>query len=265
MDAFWQELHQWAGTYAGRVVGAAALLVVGVLALRYTVAPLRRLLERGQVQAASASFVVNSARGLLLVAIVLGVLQQLGVATASLLTVLAAGGVAVALSLQSTLANFTSGLLLLSFRMVRVGDLIESGSFRGRVSEIFPFHIVLITEDNQVVTVPNSALTGNGFRNLSARPTRRAQWVLPLKPEDNLDAVKGALTARLLTDPRVLHEPPPRAFVQEWADDKRMLAVQAWCATADYPAVQEELLEALGLAAEGVRPARGEATEAPSP
>jgi len=32
---------------------------------------------------------------------------------------------AVALSLQGSLANFASGLLLLAFRMVRIGDLIE--------------------------------------------------------------------------------------------------------------------------------------------
>ena len=52
----------------------------------------------------------------------------------------------------------------------------------------------------------------------------------------------------------MLRDPPPRAFVQEWADDKRVLAVQAWTATADHPVAQEELLEPLGLALEGLRP-----------
>src|SRR5262245_38884076 len=158
MDGFWQEFRKWADLYAGPVTGAAAILVVGFLALRYLVAPLRRLLERGRLETATVSFLANSARGLLFVVVVIGVLQQLGVETASLLTVLAAGGLAVALSLQNTLANFTAGLLLLSFRLLRAGDLIEAGPLRGRVAEILPFHAVLVAEDGQVVTVPHALL-----------------------------------------------------------------------------------------------------------
>jgi small conductance mechanosensitive channel len=256
MDAFWQELRQRADMYAGRIVGAAVILVVGILALRYFVAPFRRLLERSRLEPSTLSFIANSLRGLLLVVIAIGVLQQFGIETTSLLTVLATGGLAVALSLQNTLTNFTAGLLLLSFRLLRVGDMIESGTMRGRVTEILPFHVVLIGDDNQSFTVPNSTLTGNGFTNYSARPARRVQWSLPLRASDDLTAAKAALCSRLLADPRVLREPPPRAFVQEWADDKRVLAVQAWAAIADHQIVRDELLEALGVALEEVRPAK---------
>src|SRR5262249_32933430 len=133
METFWQELQKSAPVYAGRLLGAAVILVLGFYAVRHLSAPLRRVLGPGHMEASTASFLVNSVRVILLVAIVLGVLQQLGVETTSLLTVLAAGGLAVALSLQNTLANFTAGLLLLSFRLVRVGDLIEVGAMRGRV------------------------------------------------------------------------------------------------------------------------------------
>jgi len=37
-----------------------------------------------------------------------------------------------------------------------------------------------------------------------------------------------------------------------------VLAVQAWASAADQPALQEELLEALGLAVEALRPRAGE-------
>ncbi len=253
MEQFWQVLRQAADLYAGRVVSALVILGVGFLALRYLVTPLRRVFERGRMEPSTASFIASSLRGVVIVVIAVGVLQQLGVETTSLLTVLAAGGLAIALSLQNTLVNFTAGLLLLSFRMLRVGDVIEAASMRGRVVEVLPFHVVLLAEDNQWLTVPNSVLTGSGFRNLSAQPLRRVQWTLPLRPADDLQAAKARLCDRLLTDARVLRQPGPRAFVQEWADDRRVLAVQAWAAVADYQAVQEELLEALGLTLEGMR------------
>ena len=253
MDAFWHDLRQNAYKYAERGVGAAVILIVGLLALRYLIVPLRRLLGRSRFEPATISFIANTARGLLLLVIVIGVLQQFGMETASLLTVLAAGGLAVALSLQNTLANFTAGLLLLSFRMIRVGDFIEIAGLRGRVTEMFPFHVVLVSDDNQTILLPNAQLTGGGFRNYSTLPARRAQWSLSLRPADELASAKEALLGRLRADARVLREPSPRVFVQEWSDDKRVLAVQAWTKAADFAAVQEELLETLGLTLEATR------------
>jgi small conductance mechanosensitive channel len=260
MEELWRRLEQNAEVYVGRLIGAIIILFVGILALRYLLAPLRRILERGRMESSAASFVTNTARAVLIIAIGIAMLQQLGMETASLVTVLAAGGLAVALSLQNTLTNFAAGLLLLFFRMVRVGDLIEAGGMRGRVMEILPFHVVLLADDNEVLTLPNSLLTGSGFRNLSAQPARRAQWTLPLRPGDDLGAAKAVLCDRLLADPRILKEPGPRAFVQEWADDKRVLAVQAWATVGNQRAVQEELLEALGQALEGLRQRAGAET-----
>src|SRR5579885_2299197 len=220
MDGLWQQLRTWIDAYAGRVAGAAVILVVGIVALRYLIAPLRRLLERSRMAASTASFLANTARGLLLAVIAIGVLQQLGVETASLLTILAAAGLAVALSLQNTLANFTAGLLVLAFRMVRVGDVIDVGGLRGRVTDLFPFHLVLVTDDNQAITVPNSLLTGGGVRNFTALPVRRAQWSVPLPAGADLAAAREALLGRLRADARVLPEPPPRVFVQEWGTER---------------------------------------------
>src|ERR1700692_3948885 len=123
MEAFWHEVWRRLDPHVGRILGAVVIVLVGVLALRYLTTPFRRLLERSRLEPSLVSFLANTVWGLLLVVIAIGVLQQLGVETTSLLTVLAAAGLAIALSLQNTLANFTAGLLLLSFRMLRVGDV----------------------------------------------------------------------------------------------------------------------------------------------
>ena len=89
--------------------------------------------------------------GIKLIDVLLAILQQLGVQTASLLTLLGAAGLAVALSLQGSLANFASGLLVLSFRMVRVGDQIEIG-------ELLPggFRTVFVIRDRIVGDKPRA-------------------------------------------------------------------------------------------------------------
>jgi small conductance mechanosensitive channel len=253
MDEWWQRVNQYFLDYGQRILGALLILAVGWLVIRFLMGPLRLWLARSQFNPLVGSFLVNSARAILLFAVILGALNQLGVQTASLVTLLGAVALAVSLSLQGSLANFASGLVVLSFRMVRVGDWIETGDVRGRVTELLPFHAVLVTLDNQRVTLPNSLLTTAAVRNQSALPTRRAEWALPLTARDDLAAVKEALRKRLLADNRILGDPPPQLYVKDWADDKRVLAVAGWCVTADYPAVQQELLEVLGLALEEYR------------
>ena len=131
------------------------------------------------------------------------------------------------------------------------------GDVKGRVVDLLPFHAVLVTADNQRVTVPNTLLNNGPVRNHSTLPNRRVQWTLPLMKFDDLTAVKSALLGRLQTDARILREPPPQVFVQDWAEEKRMLAVQAWTVTADFQAVQQELLEELGATVEALRPKEG--------
>jgi small conductance mechanosensitive channel len=253
MGDWWQNIPKEWRDYGGRLVGAALILLLGWIANRLLVGPLRRLLDRGRLDALVTSFLVNSVRTAILVVVLFAVLQQFGLETTSLLTLLGTVGLAVALSLQGSLANFASGLLLLAFRTVRVGDAIEVGDVRGRVREMLPFHVVLETPDNQRITVPNTLLTNGPVRNNTYLPARRVQWTLPIGGREDLDAIKTALRERLQAEPRIHKEPPPQIYVQEWTADKRTLIVTAWTATANYLDVQQEMLEELGKSAESVR------------
>jgi len=246
MDELWNNLRPRLVELGERVAAALFVVLIGWIAIRTLLGPMRRLLSRSRFDPTVASFLVSSTRSVLLVVILAAVLQQLGVETASLLALLGTAGLAVALSLQGSLANFASGLLLLSFRIVRVGDQIEIGDVRGQVRELLPFHVVIETADNQRVTVPNTLLTTNPVRNNSALPVRRVQWALTISPRRDVNAVRQCLLERLRADHRIRVEPPPEVTVSEWAEDKRTLSISAWVNTGDHQAVKEGLLEQLG-------------------
>src|SRR5579875_3174416 len=246
----WEHIPSWVRDYSLRLAGAVLILLLGWFANRLLIGPLRNVLARSRLDPSLASFLVNSVRTAILLVVLIAVLQQFGFETTSLLTLLGTAGLAVALSVQGSLANFASGLMLLAFRTVRIGDFIEVGDVRGRVSEMLPFHIVVETLDNQRITVPNTLLTSGPVRNNTYLPARRVQWTLPVGASDELSSIKAALLGRLQADGRILKDPPPQIYVQDWGTDKRTLAITAWTATADYLAVQQELLEELGKSVE---------------
>src|SRR5262245_37397705 len=253
MEEPWHEYHALIMGYAGRVLGALALVAVGWLAHRFLLRPLRRVLERGRMGPVVSSYIAGLAQAGLVIVVILAILHQFGVQTVSLITLLGAAGLALALSLQGLLSNFTSGLLLFSYRMFRVGDLIEVGDLRGRVSEMLPFHVVLTTGDNQKIIVPNAMLTGGAVRNNSALPQRRVQWMLAIKPQDDLTVAREALRACLLARAGVLADPPPHIYVQEWTEDKRVLAITAWTSPENVETLRNEALEDLGRCLDDVR------------
>jgi small conductance mechanosensitive channel len=246
----WENILSWVRAYSPRLLGAVLILLLGWIAMRLLVGPLRRLLGRSRLDVSVASFLVNTVRTAILVLMLVAVLQQLGVETTSLLALLGTVGLAVALSLQGSLANFASGLLLLTFRTVRIGDWIEVGDARGRVAEMLPFHIVLETLDNQRITLPNTLLTNGPVRNNTYLPSRRVQWTLPVSAGADLEAVKATLRDCLAAQSRIHKEPPPQIYVQEWTADRRTLTVTAWTATENYLDVQQEMLEELGKSVE---------------
>jgi small-conductance mechanosensitive channel len=90
---------------------------------------------------------------------VLILLNLLGVAITPILTALGIGGLAVALALQDTLANFFAGFYISLAGQIRVGDYIrmEAGG-EGYVADITWRSTTIRTLSNNLIIVPNSKL-----------------------------------------------------------------------------------------------------------
>ena len=122
--------------------------------------------QRRQQRRAAARMIISVLplfkRSAAVSAMVLGALMimgQLGIQIAPILAGLGIGGIAVALALQSTLANFFSGVSILSDGTLQVGDLVElEDGLRSWVMEIGWRATKIRTIDNNVIIVPNSKL-----------------------------------------------------------------------------------------------------------
>ena len=109
----------------------------------------------------TTSFVILAA-GILLI------LSELGFQISPLLAGLGIGGLAIALALQPTLANFVSGTYILSDGSVRTGDFVEiAGGPTGTVLEVGWRITRLLSVDNNIITIPNSKLSDSVITNFS--------------------------------------------------------------------------------------------------
>jgi small-conductance mechanosensitive channel len=85
-----------------------------------------------------------------------------------LFTALGIGSIVIGLALQNAVGSVISGLLLLFEAPFALGDWIETNGLRGRVIEV-NWRATHLKTGNGVEVIPNSALAGSSFMNISRK------------------------------------------------------------------------------------------------
>jgi len=120
-----------------------------------------------------AKFVTFLVGGLIL-------LDALGINITPLLTTLGIGGLAVALALQDTLANFFAGVHIILSKQIRVGNRIKLGSGEeGHVMDIGWRSTSVRDPSNYLIIIPNSKLSQNTVFNYNM-PEPTVNIVVPV-------------------------------------------------------------------------------------
>ncbi len=161
-----------------------ALVVVFVVSIAVTLTRVSAgfiRLHANRVRGLPSSSVLINVAGLVI--FVLGgliVLQSFGIAIAPLLAALGVGGLALALALQETLANFFSGILIVVSGQVRPNDYVklDSGD-EGYVTDITWRNTTVRSMTNNMIIVPNSRLSSSIVTNYY-QPDRSLAVILPV-------------------------------------------------------------------------------------
>jgi small conductance mechanosensitive channel len=245
MDNFMDTLVAFATGYGIKIVGAILLLIIGRMVASFARRLARKVLTNKDVDPMIVSFVGGLLYYLILIFTVIGVLNNFGVQTASLVAVLGAAGFAIGLALQGSLANFAAGIMLLIFRPFKIGDYVEVAGTSGSVRETGLFTTVLTTPDNIKILVPNGKVFGDIIKNVTAFDTRRVDLVVGIAYDARIDKAVTVINNLLKGDPRVLDEPAPMIAVGELADSSVNLIVRPWVKTSDYWPVRLDMTRQL--------------------
>ncbi|MFK7975104.1 MAG: mechanosensitive ion channel family protein [Halioglobus sp.] len=240
-------INDYALPWGIKIALALVIFIIGRMAVAIVVSMIRKLLVARGMDEILVSFLTSILRWVLLLFVIIAALSQLGVDTTSLVALLGAAGLAIGLSLQSSLSNFASGVMLIIFRPFTKGDFVEAAGASGVIDNISIFTTTMTTPDNKEVIVPNGAILDNNITNYSARDTRRVDMVFGIGYDDDLRKAKALLEDIIAADERVLKEPAPKIALSELADSSVNFIVRPWAKTSDYWAVLWDTTEAVKL------------------
>ena len=169
------------------------------------------------------------ATALLLLFAVLLVLPLVGIDLTVLSVFGGAIGVGLGFGLQKIASNYVSGFIILLDRSIRIGDLITADNFYGEVKNITTRYVVVRALDGREAIIPNEMLITTTVLNHSYS-NRQIRLAIPVQIayQDDPERAMRLMEEAAGKHPRVLADPPPKAFLARFADSGVDLELGVW-------------------------------------
>lgn len=229
--------------YSPKLIAALLLLFVGIWLIRFINTIIRKIMVRREIEPTLIEFLSDIIFWGLRIVLFIAVISKLGIESSSFVAILGAAGLAVGLSLQGSLSNFAGGMLIILFKPFKLGDVIEAQGVSGTVKDIHIFVTQLQTANNQVIFIPNGALSNGTIINFSQQHTRRTDLSIGISYESNIKEVKDIITKIMDSNPKILKDPSAVVVVTQLTDSGIKLAIRAWATNENFWDVSSEILE----------------------
>ncbi len=234
--------------YGLRVVFAVIILFVGWRVIKLITNQLSKILKKREIDDTVRIFLGDLTSWMLKAMLLISIAQMFGIATTSFVAVLGAMGLAIGLALQGTLGNFAGGVLLLTFKPYKVGDVVEIMGHTGTVKKIELFTTVIGGFDGKTHICPNGAVMNSDITNISSQGILRAEVKVGISYSANIKRAKEVLTNIITSDERILQDPAPFVGVVELGDSSVNLVVRGWCDAGIKFGVETDLIEKCKIA-----------------
>ena len=122
------------------------------------------------------------------------IITELGYDLSGLITGLGLGGVVIALAAQDIAKNLFGGVAIITDKPFIVGDYIETDKYQGTVEDITFRSTRIRTNENTLVTIPNSTLSNASITNWSKLEKRRFDVDLNLPLDTNSEKVENIIS-----------------------------------------------------------------------
>lgn len=248
MDKFDQYIENFGNrlvAFFPDLIKAAIILIIGMILIKFFRRFMTRMMTKKTHDPTVLKFLMDLLTWVFRVILIVAFIDALGVPTTSFFAVLGAAGLAIGLSLQGSLSNFAGGILIILFKPMRVGDYIEAQGEGGTVAAIRIFNTKLITSTNQVIYIPNGALSNGVIKNFSKELTRKTDLTIGVAYSSDLKHVKDVLRKITQKDERILKEPAPAILVRQLADNSVNFQIAVWAKNEHYGEVLSDLQETI--------------------
>lgn len=247
IELIMQKVWDWVFEVGPKVLLALVTLFIGLRIIKLINKGMRKSLAKTSTDPTLAPFLSNIVGWILKVVLFVSIASMVGVQVTSFVAILGAAGLAIGLSLQGSLSNFAGGVLILLFKPFKVGDFIDTGSYKGTVEEIQIFYTKLTTVHNRLIIIPNGDLSNSSLTNFSNKEQVRLDIPVGISYDADIKKAKAVLES-LLDDERILKDIETHIIVTGLGDSAVNLSIRIWVKASDYWPLNFDMIERIKYA-----------------
>ena len=210
----------------GRFLSAVLTTVIGILVIKLIMRILKTAFSK--LDPAFSKLLLGVARPVLYVLPCLIVAASLGIDVTSIVALASVLTLAISLSLQNALSNIFGGFTLLYTKPFVSDDYVDVAGQSGTVQEIGLTYTKLVTPDNKIISIPNSAVVSAQIVNYTVTGTRRLDIDLAVSYNTPVDKMMDVLRLAAV-QPQVLTTPAPMVAVKGYSETCVNYTLRVWC------------------------------------
>lgn len=220
--------------YGLKIIGAIIIYIVGIWIIKYITKGLNKIFTAKHYDPSLQSFLRSAISVSLNILLIVLVISQLGVDSASFVGLLAGAGLAIGAALNGTLGNLAGGVMLLIFKPFKVNDMIEAQGQIGIVQSLDIFNTIILSPENKTIILPNGSLSTGTIINYTTSGYLRVDLSMAIALNQDIDKAREVAIAAMTLHPKVLKTPTPEVAVAKISDQMVTLAVRPYTTQSDY-------------------------------
>jgi len=226
IEQIYQLIMNFMVDYSFQFVGAIIILIIGFIAAGILQKTVVKLLTRRKVDVTLTAFLGSVTKILVLVCFLIISLGKFGITIAPFIAALGAATFGVGLALQGPISNYGAGLAIILSRTFKVGDTVMVNDCSGIVKEIHLGHTILVTEDEEVITIPNKHIIGEVIHNSFA--SKVVECTIGIDYEDSPEIAIQTIRSVLNEMDCVSQEPKFQVGIDGFGDFSVNIGLRYW-------------------------------------
>ena len=216
------------------IIISIIIFFIGKKLIGFLLKLLDKFLAKTSIDVGVAKFLSSAARTCMYAILIFMIVGQLGVNTASIVTVMGAAGLAISMSLQGSLANVAGGILILLMKPFRVGDYVMTSFGDGTVQAIGLVYTTITTVDNRVLTIPNGTLANSAVTDASMMPERRLDISVGISYDSDIRKAKEIMEEVYRSCPAMIVDKGINVHVSSLGDSAVVIEAFGWVPGSEF-------------------------------
>jgi small conductance mechanosensitive channel len=235
--------------YGEPLMWAVIILILTFYAAKLANNFTRSGLERSKVDETVSRFLARIAQYTVLAMGIVFALGKFNITLTSIAAIFVAAGFAVGMALSGTLSSFAAGVMLLTFRPFKVGQIVNAAGITAKVVEIELFCTTFDTFDNRRIIVPNATIYGSTIENISYHEERRVDVGVGVEYSADIDKTREVLEKAAASIDNIIagEGRGTQVLLGDLGDSSVNWTVRAWVPAAEFWPSKQALTRAIKM------------------